>query len=52
MGKIIYSNKTRFEKIHLRDGDYLFMFEMRDMQNHSYFSRELVITITDGKIAA
>jgi hypothetical protein len=41
---------TAFGEIDLGDGEFLFVFEMRDVLNNSYLSQAVVITVEDGEI--
>ncbi|MCL1803928.1 MAG: clostripain-related cysteine peptidase [Eubacteriaceae bacterium] len=49
-GRIVYSNQTRFEEDMLEDGRYVYIFEMVDTMNNSYYSEAVVIDIEDGEI--
>lgn len=49
-GKVTVTEQTRFHEADMGDGEFLFLFEMRDIQNNSYLSEPVFITVEDGDI--
>lgn len=47
---VVVSEDTSFYEIDMGDGEFLFMFEMCDIQNNSYLSEAITITVEDGEI--
>ena len=48
---ITVTASTDFVETDLGDGQFLFMFEMRDMQNNSYLSDMVTITVENGEMS-
>ena len=47
---IIITQNTEFMETDLGDGDFMFVFEMKDMQNNSYLSEAVMIAVENGEI--
>jgi len=50
IGRITVTANTRFEEADLDDGYYIFMFEMVDVLNESFFSEAVLFLLEDGDI--
>lgn len=48
--KLTVTADTKFEETELGDGQYLFVFEMKDMRNHSYDSQAVLFSLENGQI--
>lgn len=48
--KLTVTANTKFEETELGDGQYLFMFEMKDMRNHNYDSQAVLFRVENGQI--
>ena len=47
---IVITQQTTFMETELGDGDFMFVFEMKDMQNNSYLSEAVMITVENGEM--
>ena len=47
---ITITQETDFMETDLGDGDFMFVFEMKDMQNNSYLSEAVLITVENGEM--
>lgn len=48
--KVVVTADTSFQEMDLQDGSYLFVFEMRDIRNVSYFSELVWFKIKNGDV--